>query len=100
MRCAALLPSISDGHVAGVFEDIGANQTPGSIDESIDLLVSERSNQAKRIHSFDEADFGFEDIPDSGKDMLMKEHVADFFAAACANASSCGSLIEVFVEHV
>jgi hypothetical protein len=100
VRGTALLAAVGDDCVPGILEHVGRYEALRGVDERLNLLGRNCRNKAERINPLDEADLGFEDVTDSGQDVLMKKDVPDFLAVASADPSGCGSRIEVFVEHV
>src|SRR3954471_22898412 len=100
MGGAALLASIRDDRVGGIFKHIGGNEALRGLDQCVHLDICESCHHAERIDALDEADFRFEDIANARQYMLLEQNVANLFTGTCTNAECCGVSIEVLVENV
>ena len=100
MRRSALLAAIRHDLVPRVFEDIQGNQSLRAANYCLNLLVSESGNLAKGINAFNKADFGLEDIPNTGKHALVQQDIAHFRVGVRTQSMECGFGIEIGREHI
>jgi hypothetical protein len=66
-------------HAAGIFKDIGADETLRATDQRLDFICAKRGHPAERVNAGKKTDFRLEDIAHAGQDFLMKQYIAHFF---------------------
>src|SRR5579862_7281579 len=99
--CRSPMPAAErDDRIAGIGENVGAYQFLSCCHRSLDLVALEHGYLAKRIDPGHETDFRLEDIADTGDYFLVKQHVADFFAAVRGNAINYAGCVEVGAQYI
>jgi hypothetical protein len=95
-----LLPTKSDDQVAGIFEHVGAQQLFRGGNCCRGLFARQSSDGAEWIEAQDKADFGFEDVADSGEDRLIEQDVCQRFVSSVKQARKRSLGVEIRNEHI
>src|ERR1700722_18274402 len=100
MRGASLRAAIDLDFVPYLLEYIGRDEPPGSPEQRSHLFIVQCRYEAEWVDPLNKADLRLEDISQPSQHVLMKQHIADFFAGAGMKSRRGSNRIEVFAENV